>query len=151
MSILFYHSPSTQSKALKLSTVAKTSIFVGFLGYIRVRFWRVYYTKAVPRPLHISVIVISVVFAILFLYYSGILSFFATDDYLVKNIGVEEVEIFDDNGQPVKGKGVYKIVGDVIYVFPRDQNWSIIITATATDSSWDSTTKILSEELLWCK
>jgi hypothetical protein len=75
----------------------------------------------------------------------------AVDDYLVKDIVIQEVDVYDSEGQAVEGKGAFKIEGNIIYVFPRDHNWNITIKATATDSSWNSTTKTLSEQLLWCE
>jgi len=57
----------------------------------------------------------------------------AIDDYGVESLTVDKVEIFNKSGKLVKGKGVYEIVGNDIYVYSKGKGKSVCVTATAVD------------------
>jgi len=61
------------------------------------------------------------------------------------------VEIFNNGGRLVKGKGVYDIAGNDILVYPNADGWSARITATAVDDEGNSDTQILEKTLTKCK
>lgn len=64
---------------------------------------------------------------------------------------IDKVEIFNNRGQLVKGKGVYDILGHDIYVYPNANGWSIKVTATAIDGSDNLNTQTLEKALIKCK
>jgi hypothetical protein len=63
---------------------------------------------------------------------------------------IDKVEIFNRGGRRVRGRGVYSIVGNDIYVYPKGRSWSIRVTVTAADESGNTTTESISNPLLKC-
>ena len=63
---------------------------------------------------------------------------------------IDKVEIFNRGGRRVRGSGVYSIVGNDIYVYPRGNGWSVCITATAVDASGNTKTDRICRSLLKC-
>ncbi len=48
-------------------------------------------------------------------------------------VTIDKVEVFNNGGNFVRGKGICDVMGDVVYVYPNGNGWSVKITATATD------------------
>lgn len=67
------------------------------------------------------------------------------------NLIIDKVEVFNNGGQFVKGKGVYDIIGNDIYIYPNANGWSIKVTATGIDDSGNPNTQILEKALIKCK
>jgi len=63
---------------------------------------------------------------------------------------IDKVELFNKRGHRVWGKGTYRVVGNEIYVNPNGNDWSICVTATATDGSGNTRTDRLCQPLLRC-
>jgi hypothetical protein len=63
---------------------------------------------------------------------------------------IDKVEIFNRGGRRVRGRGVYSIDGNNIYVYPKGRSWSVRVTVTAADESGNTTTESISKPLLKC-
>ncbi|MFC2166996.1 PKD domain-containing protein [Acidobacteriota bacterium] len=59
------------------------------------------------------------------------------------SVTIDKVEVFNNGGKLVKGNGIYKISGNILYVYPSGNGWSVIITATATDEEGNSQQLVL--------
>ena len=64
---------------------------------------------------------------------------------------IETVEVFNQDGDLVDGKGIYTIEGNIVYVNSRASGWLIRITATAMDEYENSRTQTLDVPLIKCK
>ena len=73
----------------------------------------------------------------------------ATDNCEVVGLSIDKVEIVDKKGKIKKGK--FEVEGYDIYVFKAKKGQSVCVTATAVDSSDNSTTVRLCKPLLQCK
>ncbi len=63
---------------------------------------------------------------------------------------IEKVEILNRGGRRVWGRGVYRIIGNNIYVKPRGNDWSVRVTVTAADDNGNTTTESITKPLLKC-
>jgi len=63
---------------------------------------------------------------------------------------IDKVEIFNKRGHRVWGSGVYRVVGNDIYVIPNGKDWSICVKATAIDGSGNTRTDRLCQSLTKC-
>ncbi|MGA1790902.1 MAG: lamin tail domain-containing protein, partial [bacterium] len=61
---------------------------------------------------------------------------------------IDKVEIFKTGGRRVLVSGVYSLVGNDIYVFPRGRDLSVYVTATAVDANGNTKTEKISKSLL---
>ncbi|MGD8535939.1 MAG: DUF1565 domain-containing protein [Candidatus Aminicenantes bacterium] len=63
---------------------------------------------------------------------------------------IDKVKVLNRRGRRVWGRGIYRVVGNDIYVFPNGRDWSIVVTVTASDSNGNTATESLSKPLLQC-
>jgi hypothetical protein len=63
---------------------------------------------------------------------------------------IDKVKVLNRRGRRVWGRGIYRVVGNDIYVFPNGRDWSIVVTVTASDSNGNTATESLSKPLLKC-
>ena len=63
---------------------------------------------------------------------------------------IDKVKILNRGGRRVWGRGVYKIIGNDIYIYPKGRDWSVRVTVTAADESGNTTTESISKPLLKC-
>jgi hypothetical protein len=63
---------------------------------------------------------------------------------------IDKIKVLNRRGRRVWGRGVYNVVGNDIYVFPRGRDWSIRVTVTAADANGNTTTATISKPLLKC-
>jgi hypothetical protein len=63
---------------------------------------------------------------------------------------IDKVKILNKRGHQVWGRGIYRVVGNDIYVFPNGKDWSIVVTVTASDSNGNTTRDSIRKPLLQC-
>jgi hypothetical protein len=63
---------------------------------------------------------------------------------------IDKIKILNKGGRRVWGRGIYRVVGNDIYVFPNGRDWSIVVTVTAIDSNGNTTTDRISKPLQQC-
>jgi hypothetical protein len=63
---------------------------------------------------------------------------------------IDKVKIFNRGGRRVWGRGIYSIVGNDIYVYPKGRDWTVRVTVTAADENGNTTTENISKPLLKC-
>jgi len=63
---------------------------------------------------------------------------------------IDKVKILNKGGRRVWGRGIHRVVGNDIYVFPNGRDWSIVVTVTASDSNGNTTTDSISKPLQQC-
>ncbi len=63
---------------------------------------------------------------------------------------IDKIKILNRGGRRVWGRGIYRVVGNDIYVFPNGRDWSIVVTVTASDTNGNTTTETISKPLQQC-
>ncbi|MEW6363115.1 MAG: hypothetical protein AB1714_00600 [Acidobacteriota bacterium] len=66
-------------------------------------------------------------------------------------VSIDNVQVFNNGGNPVHGNGVYDIIRNDIYVYPNGHEWSVEVTLTATDEAGNGATSTITRPLLKCK
>lgn len=51
------------------------------------------------------------------------------------SVQVSNVNVFNNGGQQVNGKGTFTLVGNTLYVYPNGNGWSVTLTVTASDTA----------------
>jgi hypothetical protein len=64
---------------------------------------------------------------------------------------VTGVEVFNNGGHPVAGKGLYEIMGNIVIVNPNGNGWSVKITAIAADDCGNTQTIQVTKTLSKCQ
>jgi len=55
------------------------------------------------------------------------------------SLQITKVEVFNNGGNLVNGNGIYEISGNIVYVNPNGNGWTVKITATAVDGNGNMT------------
>jgi len=63
---------------------------------------------------------------------------------------IDAVVVVNSGGQPVRGKGVYEIVGSDIFVYPNGKGWSVSVTITAVDAKKNPRTETIVKKIDKC-
>jgi hypothetical protein len=63
---------------------------------------------------------------------------------------IDKVEVFNRGGRRVRGRGVYSVSGNDIYVYPKGRDWSVRVIVTSADAYGNTKTEQISKSLLRC-
>lgn len=73
-----------------------------------------------------------------------------TESSISLSAEITDVQITNNGGQVVRGRGIWHVDGPNLFVYPNGAGWTAAVTVTATDASGNTTTETIQKALISC-